>query len=76
MLLGLRSAGDVNEVGVGEASGLTAASINGNTNVKDVLDLSEQVYSRVMLARARHIQSEQESYHLGRGHSSGMTCFR
>lgn len=42
-VLGLLSALDVDKVGMREASWLTAAAIDGNTNVEHVLDLSEQV---------------------------------
>ena len=36
---------NIDEVGVGETTRLARAAVNGNAYVKDVLDLSEQIYS-------------------------------
>lgn len=47
MLLGSLSTLNVDEVCVSKATGLASAAIDGNTDVKNVLDFSEKVYGSV-----------------------------
>jgi hypothetical protein len=64
----------INEVGVGEASGLPAAAIDSDADVQNVLDLLEQICRLALASCANERDGIKGLYHSNRGRSSGTTC--
>jgi hypothetical protein len=50
--LGLDGAVDINEVGVCETPRLTGTTVNGDSDVEDVLDGPEQVCEELLVSRS------------------------
>jgi hypothetical protein len=58
-LLSLGGTGDVDEVGVGEASGLAGSPVNGNTHVHDVANVAEEVVQVLVGHLEGHVADEE-----------------
>ena len=59
LLLGSLGARDVDEFGVGESSGLSAAPVNRHSDVDDVPDVLERVVEVLVAHLERHVADEQ-----------------
>jgi hypothetical protein len=58
-LPGLLSARDVDEVGVGEASRLAGASVNGNADIHHVANVAEEIVEVLVRHLKRHVSDEE-----------------
>lgn len=73
--LGLGSAGGIDEVGVGETSGLAGPAVNGHTDVHDVADVAEEIVEVLVRHLKRHVSNE-ESLGGRVGHEVSVTTTR